>query len=96
MSKVMISLPDEFLRDIDGVARAEHRSRSELVREAMRAYVASHASAPTAKLTPEARRAALRILRSRARLRLPRGETAVSIIRKMRERRYGPTWIPSS
>ena len=35
MSKVMISLAPEFLRDMNVIAKAEHRSRSELVREAI-------------------------------------------------------------
>jgi metal-responsive CopG/Arc/MetJ family transcriptional regulator len=38
--KVMVSFPEEFLADVDRVAREEHRSRSELVREAMRLYLA--------------------------------------------------------
>ena len=87
MSKVMISLPDEFLRDVDGIARAEHRSRSELVREAIRRYVNSQAAHPNRKARGEA---AVRILK--ARLRLPKGENTTSIIRQMREARYGPTW----
>jgi predicted nucleotidyltransferase len=38
-TKVMISFPDEFLAEVDRVAREEHRSRSELVREALRLYI---------------------------------------------------------
>lgn len=38
MAKVMISLPDEFLEAVDAASRAEHRTRSELIREALRAY----------------------------------------------------------
>jgi len=37
--KILISLPQEFLEDIDRVAMEEHRSRSELVREALRSYL---------------------------------------------------------
>ena len=37
--KVMVSLPEEFLAEIDRVAQDEHRSRSELLREAMRLYI---------------------------------------------------------
>ena len=48
----------------------------------------AHGQAPTAALTPEAKQAALRILRTRTRLRLPRGETAASVVRKMRDSRY--------
>ncbi len=36
MAKVMISLPDEFLKKVDRIARAQNRSRSELIREALR------------------------------------------------------------
>ena len=40
MARVMITVPDEFLKEIDAVATEEHRSRSELIREAMRVYFA--------------------------------------------------------
>jgi len=39
MARVLISMPDEFLGKIDGVANDEQRSRSELIREALRTYV---------------------------------------------------------
>jgi CopG family transcriptional regulator/antitoxin EndoAI len=38
--KVMVSFPEEFLDEVDRIAREEHRSRSELLREAMRVYMA--------------------------------------------------------
>ena len=38
-TKVMVSFPDEFLVQVDRVAQEEHRSRSELVREALRFYI---------------------------------------------------------
>ena len=38
-NKVLISLPKRFLEDVDRVAAEEHRSRSELIREALRAYL---------------------------------------------------------
>lgn len=37
-TKVMISVPQDFLQELDELARKEHRSRSELVREAVRFY----------------------------------------------------------
>ncbi len=37
--KVMISLPDELLDDIDKAADEEHRTRSEFIREAARRYL---------------------------------------------------------
>ena len=38
-TKVMVSFPEEFLAEVDIIAREEHRSRSELLREAMRLYM---------------------------------------------------------
>ena len=37
--KVMVSFPEEFLEQVDDVACEEHRSRSELLREALRLYM---------------------------------------------------------
>ncbi len=39
MARVLISMPDEFLGKIDNVAEEEQRTRSELIREALRSYV---------------------------------------------------------
>ncbi len=40
MAKVLISLPDGLLESLDRAAAAESRSRSEVVREAIRRYLA--------------------------------------------------------
>lgn len=39
MAKVMVSLPDDFLKKVDRAARAQGRSRSELIREALRSVL---------------------------------------------------------
>lgn len=39
MAKVLVSMPDEFLNKIDNIANAEQRTRSELIREALRSYI---------------------------------------------------------
>lgn len=39
MAKVLISMKEEFLDEIDKLADSEHRSRSELIREALRLYM---------------------------------------------------------
>ena len=39
MARILISMPEKFLKEIDGVAENESRSRSELIREALRAYI---------------------------------------------------------
>jgi uncharacterized protein (DUF433 family) len=38
-NKILVSLPEKFLEEVDKVAAEEHRSRSELIREALRAYI---------------------------------------------------------
>lgn len=37
--KVMVSLPEELLAEVDRVAKEEDRNRSELLREAVRLYL---------------------------------------------------------
>ncbi len=39
MAKILVSMSDEFLSKIDGVAVSEQRTRSELIREALRSYI---------------------------------------------------------
>ena len=39
MARVLISMPEEFLSKIDQAAEGENRSRSELIREALRTYI---------------------------------------------------------
>ncbi|MEX2146355.1 MAG: ribbon-helix-helix domain-containing protein [Candidatus Rokuibacteriota bacterium] len=42
MAKIMISLPDEFLKKVDRTAKAQGRTRSELIREALRGALTDH------------------------------------------------------
>jgi len=39
MARFVVTVPEEFLEEVDARAKAEHRSRSELVREALRSYL---------------------------------------------------------
>lgn len=39
MARVLISMPEKFLDEIDSVAYYENRTRSELIREALRTYM---------------------------------------------------------
>jgi Arc/MetJ-type ribon-helix-helix transcriptional regulator len=39
MARFMLSMPDEMLKKLDDAARREHRSRSELLREAARRHL---------------------------------------------------------
>lgn len=47
MARILVSMPDKFLESIDKLADIEQRSRSELVREALRNYLRkSNAASP--------------------------------------------------
>lgn len=39
MAKVLVTMPDEFLNKVDGLAGSENCSRSELIREALKNYM---------------------------------------------------------
>ena len=39
MARVLISMSNEFLTKVDNLANSEQRTRSELIREALRAYI---------------------------------------------------------
>ena len=39
MARILISMSDEFLNKVDGMANEEQRTRSELIREALRSYL---------------------------------------------------------
>ena len=82
MAKVMISLPEDFLRKVDRVAKAEGRSRSEVVREALRAHMGGRTG------SRRTWRAALAPLQ-RLEEHWVGQWNAADIIRYYRERRYG-------
>lgn len=39
MARILVSMSDDFLNKIDRIADVEQRTRSELVREALRSYM---------------------------------------------------------
>ena len=39
MARILISMKDGFLKTIDDIASKEQRTRSELIREALRSYI---------------------------------------------------------
>jgi len=39
MAKVLVTMPDDFLNKVDGLADSEKLSRSELIREALKTYM---------------------------------------------------------
>lgn len=54
MARVLISMTDEFLSRIDEMATDEQRSRSELIREALRTYMRRTRSINTEKASKNA------------------------------------------
>ena len=42
MAKVLVNFQDEFLEEVDKIAQLEHRTRSSLIREALRRYLSSY------------------------------------------------------
>jgi metal-responsive CopG/Arc/MetJ family transcriptional regulator len=55
MARVLISMKDEFLKRIDEIAELEQRSRSELIREALRAYIRRNTSLQNPRIEQEAK-----------------------------------------
>lgn len=55
MARVLISMKDEFLKRIDEIAEMEQRSRSELIREALRAYIRRNATLQNPRIEAEAK-----------------------------------------
>ncbi len=55
MARVLISMKDDFLKKIDEVAETEQRSRSELIREALRQYIRKNVANQNPRLEQEAR-----------------------------------------
>lgn len=54
MAKVLLSIPDKFLNQIDELAENEQRTRSELIREALRTYMKRNVMFDTKKSGYEA------------------------------------------
>lgn len=73
MARFIVSMPDTMLKDLDAAARREQRSRSELLREAVRRHLGSTTvdETPAAygkTVKPKTTRTTSRNTRARARL----------------------------
>ncbi|MGQ9615498.1 MAG: ribbon-helix-helix domain-containing protein [Spirochaetota bacterium] len=84
VKKVMISLPDQFLSEIDDAAKSEHRTRSDFIREALREYLNKIKEYKRPIDNPRVRKAyeGLRSIRWKEKF------DSTEIIREMRESRY--------
>jgi metal-responsive CopG/Arc/MetJ family transcriptional regulator len=85
-TKVMISLPEGLLAELDRVAGEEHRSRSELLREAFRVYVEVRGRRRPPREMAEVR-SAVALQDELARLSPGRGEDSAEDVRRWREAR---------
>lgn len=55
MAKILVTMPDEFLSRVDGLANNEQRTRSELIREALRSYMRKTTVQQSQKATDNAK-----------------------------------------
>jgi len=85
-TKVMVSFPSEFLAEVDRIAREEHRSRSELLREAMRLYIEMRRGERRPGDDPRVR-SAVAVQDALARLAPGTGEDSATDVRRWRETR---------
>jgi metal-responsive CopG/Arc/MetJ family transcriptional regulator len=85
-SKVMLSFPDDFLAEVDRLAREEHRSRSELVREALRHYIEMRQRQRSPGQIPHVQHA-VQIQNELAQLSPGAGEDSTNDVRRWREAR---------
>jgi len=84
MAKVMISLPEGFLSEVDKAAKSEHRTRSDLIREALREYLSAGKRSKIPIENPRVQEA-FETLRS---LTWKKKFDSTEIIRRMRDSRY--------
>jgi metal-responsive CopG/Arc/MetJ family transcriptional regulator len=84
MARIILTIADEMLAEVDAAAKREHRNRSELLREAVRHYLrgASHPAPAGATATTAA--GMIEHLRRQALERAKTATDATSIIRSFR------------
>ena len=87
MARFVVTIPDDFLEEVDARAEAEHRSRSELVRETLRSYLRSGGLKGDISDRPEVKRA-LRVQEETRRVLEGSGYSGSEAVRKMRDRLY--------
>jgi len=87
MARFVVTIPDEFLEEVDARAEAEHRSRSELVREALRGYLRSGGRRGDISDRPEFKKA-IQFQDEMRRRHQASGYSGSEAVRKMRDRIY--------
>ena len=84
MARIILTIPDEMLAEVDTAAKREHRNRSELLREAVRHYLRVAPCAAPAPAAALAAAGAIEHLRRRALERAQTATGATFIIRSFR------------
>lgn len=87
MARFVVTVPEDFLEEVDARAKAEHRSRSELVREALRGYLRSGGRKGDISDRPGVKRA-LRVQEETRQTLEGSGYSGSEAVRKMRDRIY--------
>lgn len=83
MSRIIITVPDPLLKEIDREAKQDHRSRAELVRDALRIYL----DRKRAEEEEEAkRRRAAKLMDELRKETIGKGVKASEVIKKWRYR----------
>jgi Arc/MetJ-type ribon-helix-helix transcriptional regulator len=87
MARFVVTVPEEFLEEVDARAKAEHRSRSELVREALRSYLRSGGRRGDISDRPEFKKA-IQFQDEMRRRHEGSGYSGSEAVREMRDRIY--------
>jgi Arc/MetJ-type ribon-helix-helix transcriptional regulator len=87
MARFVVTVQEDFLEEIDARAEAEHRSRSELVREALRGYLRLGGRTEDISDRPEFKRA-IQFQDEMRRRHEGSGYSGSAVVREMRDRIY--------
>lgn len=87
MARFVVTIPEDFLEEVDARAEAEHRSRSELVREALRGYLRSGGRKGDISDRPEFKKA-IQFQDEMRRRHEGSGYSGSAVVREMRDRIY--------
>lgn len=87
MARFVVTVPEDFLEEVDARAKAEHRNRSELVREALRIYLRSEGRTGDISERPEFKRA-IQFQDEMRRRHEGSGYSGSAAVREMRDRIY--------
>ncbi|MGB3633771.1 MAG: ribbon-helix-helix protein, CopG family [Rubrobacteraceae bacterium] len=85
MARFVVTVPEDFLEKVDERAKSEHRSRSELVREALRSYLRSGGRTEDISERPEFKRA-IQFQDEMRRRHAGSGYSGSAVVRETRDR----------